>query len=135
MDIAAVRDAIADRFSTIPKLTGLKTVPGQITPPAVLVLLESINFDSTMDGCDEYTFVGLIVVSRTHERVGQDTLFGYLARTGEQSVKAVFEADPTLGGLVEDACVTEVRAPGDTEIGDISYYGVPVVIQVMVAGL
>ena len=46
-----------------------------------------------------------------------------------------FEADPTLGGLVFDACVTEVRPPGDTELGAVTYYGIPFVIQVSAAGL
>lgn len=135
-DLKAVRDAIADVLSTVDGLRGLNTIPGEITPPAALVLLESIDFDTTMTrGSDDYQFVAMVVVSKAHERVAQDALFGYLAGAGQRSVKAAFEADPTLGGLVHDAAVTEVRPPGNTTIGEIGYYGVPIVITVMASGL
>jgi hypothetical protein len=135
-DLKAVRDAIADRFSEIPNLTGLKKVPGEITPPAALVVLETINYDTTMQrGSDEYVFIGLVLVSKTAEKAGQDALFEYMSGAGVKSVKAKFEEDPTLGGLVYDANVSEVRPPGDTQIGAVAYYGAPFVILVSARGL
>lgn len=135
-DLKQVRDAIADRFSEITGLTGLKKVPGEITPPAALVLLDGVTFDTTMQrGSDEYEFVGLVLVSRGSERAGQDALYDYMAGSGDRSVKAAFEADPTLGGLVFDARVSEIRAPGDTTIGAVTYYGAPFVIVVSASGL
>lgn len=134
-DLEAVRDALAARLDTIPGLQGLSTVPGQITPPAALVLLESVDFDSTMSrGSDDYTWVAMVMTSHSSE-TGQDLLMQYASGSGPKSVKAAFEADPTLGGLVFDANVTEVRPPGDYEMGAITYYAIPFVIQVSADGL
>jgi hypothetical protein len=124
-----VRDAIADRFSTIPGLTGLKTVPSAITPPAVAVEVERIDYDTTMSrGSDDVVFVATLFVSKASERASQDQLFAYLSGSGAKSVKAAFEADPTLGGLVFDASVAEARQPGTFAIGEIPYNGVQFVI-------
>lgn len=134
-DLEEVRDAIAALVDTIPGLQGLANVPGQITPPAALVLLESVDFDSSMDrGSDDYTWIVMIMTSHSSD-TGQDLLMQYASGSGAKSVKAKFEADPTLGGLVFDANVSEVRPPGDYEMGAITYYAIQFVIQVSAAGL
>lgn len=135
-DLEAVRDAIAAVADTIPGLQGIAHVPGQITPPAAVPLLEEVDFDTTMSrGSDDYTWVLMVFASKGDLIAGQNLLMQYASGSGTKSVKAAFEADPTLGGLVFDACVTEVRPPGDTELGAVTYYGIPFVIQVSAAGL
>jgi hypothetical protein len=117
-----VRDAIADRFSTIDGLRGLKTIPSEITPPAVAIEIESIDYDTTMDrGSDDVTWVATLFESKTSERVSQDRLFAYMSGAGPKSVKAAFEANTTLGGLVFDVSVAEARQPGTTPVGAIEY--------------
>jgi hypothetical protein len=134
-DLEEVRDAIAALVDTIPGLQGVPRMPGQITPPTAIPMLESVDFDSAMDrGSDDYTWVLMVFTSHSSE-TGQDLLMQYASGSGTKSVKAVFEADPTLGGLVFDANVTEVRPPGDYEMGAITYYAIPFVIQVSAAGL
>lgn len=135
-DLEAIRDAIAAVADTIPGLQGIPTVPGQITPPAAVPLLESVDFDSTLSrGSDDYTWVLMVFASKGDLVGGQNLLMQYASGSGGKSVKAAFEADHTLGGLVFDAAVTEIRPPGDTELGAVTYYGIPFVVQVSAAGL
>ena len=47
----------------------------------------------------------------------------YLARSGSASVFAAFAADPTLGGVVSYAIVTQVSNYGDVEWAGQIFFG------------
>lgn len=67
-----------------------------------------VDFDATMQrGADEWLFTLQVFVAEGVSESSQVRLDEYLEPFGPRSVKAVLEADETLGGLVDDVTVTE----------------------------
>lgn len=54
----------------------------------------------------------------------------YLARSGDDSIKAKIEADETLGGVVDTLCVTRAHSIGRIDYGDVPYWGAKVEVQI-----
>lgn len=105
MNIEAVRNALARaladsvlEFNVYPYVSAMPTPPGfQILPPAA-------EFDLAMQrGLDRWTWTVQGFVALTSDIGSQQTL-DELTDTG--IVKDALEADPTLGGLVDDLRVT-----------------------------
>lgn len=131
--IRQIIDAIHDRLDTVSGLKVYKRVPETVDAPAAIVRYAGTNFDSTMDrGSDDQTYVVQILTSKASDR-GQDELYAYCEGSGARSVKALIEADPTLGGLVMHAFVTEVGEPGTAEPGGVEFYSVEIFVQVCLA--
>ncbi len=135
-DIGAMRDGIKARLATIAGLRAHDTIPGQINPPAALVKLVSIEYDSAMArGLDEYEFAVRLYVAPNADAQSQDKLDGYLASSGAGSVKAAIEGDRTLGGAAETCRVLRVgEAPTLFEHGGVSYIGAEISIRVWARG-
>lgn len=78
------------------------------TPPTIEVFPGTTTYDSTFQrGMDEAIWVVRITVAVSLEEAAQRRLDEYLERTGTDSVKALIEADRTLGGKVKDLRVEE----------------------------
>lgn len=121
--VPAIREALAARLATIAGLRIYDFVPGQVNPPAAVVLPGDplIEYDETMDGLDSYRFTIMVLVANPLERLGQDALDAYLARDGVSSIKAAIEAAERLGGLVSFTRVARVRNYGATEYAGSQY--------------
>jgi hypothetical protein len=133
--IKTIRDGLKTRLATIPGLRVYDTVPGTINPPAAVLTLESVTYDSTFSrGSDEVSFTAHVFTSVSSDD-NQDTLFSFIDGAGPRSVKAAVEGDVTLGGVAMYAVVTQARAPGITEFGGVEYHSVQFVISVSVTGL
>lgn len=131
--LSAMRDGIKTRLDTIPSLAGRvhDTIPGQINPPAAVIRLDTLAFDSTMDGdSDDFLFIASVFVATGVDRVAQDNLDAYLAGSGPTSVRAAIAADDTLGGACAYASVIEARNYGLVEYAAVQYLGVDFVIEV-----
>lgn len=130
--IGEIRDGIRTRLKTIQNLRVPDRVPDTIDPDAAVVRYAGTDFDSSMSrGSDDHTYIVQIFTSKASDR-GQDALYEYLDGSGSRSVKVAVEADPTLGGLVDFAVVTEVREPGAAEPGGVEMYSAEIVIAVSV---
>lgn len=123
--------AVAAPLATI----GLQTYvePAQsVVAPAVQVLMGELNYETVMDG--ESDDVPLVVdLFVTAGPTGMATLYAYLARTGDRSIKALYEADPTLDGLVEDIALKSVDPPDLADVGGSVYYHAKLHLLAMVA--
>lgn len=107
--LKAVRNAVEDLIEGV---GGLRIVDGGITPPAAVVTLanEGINYHETMqDGLARWELRVLVYVGTSYTRSARDKLDDYMDVAGVPSVKAAIEADPTLGGLVDDLIVSSAR--------------------------
>jgi hypothetical protein len=131
MGARAVRDGLIARLDTIEGLRVSSRVPDQITPPAAMVKLDSLPFDSTMNrGSDDMRFIARVFTSKASDR-GEDALYDYLDGSGAESIKAAVEADPTLDGVAHFAVVVEAREIGVSQSPDgTQYYTVDFVIDV-----
>ena len=131
--IDQIRAAIRTRLKTIPNLRVPERVPDTIDPDTAVVRYAGTTFDTTMSrGSDDQTYIVQVFTTRASDR-GQDALYKYCDGSGDRSVKVAMEADPTLGGLVMDASVTEVREPGTAKPAEVVFYSVEIVITVSVA--
>jgi len=106
VNLAAIRNGMADNLSTIPDIQVSPYMLSAPTPPAVHILPDTCEYDLAMRaGLHELTMMVQIFVSITTDQGAQVLLDQYLAPTGAQSVKAALEADRTLGGACQDSHV------------------------------
>jgi hypothetical protein len=120
--ISAIRTGLATRLGTI---TGLRTsafMPDNPNPPIAVVMPSSVSYDDTFHrGMQTYVFNVLVIVGRVDERTAQSSLDGYVSSTGSSSIKLAIEGDKTLGGVVFDTRVTEMRNYGQLPVGEVTY--------------
>lgn len=131
-DLAAIRDGLKTRLQTITGLRAFDTVPDQVAPPAAIIGVGPIDYDTTFSrGADRYTMLCRVYVGRSSERTAQDKLDGYLSGTGTNSIKAAIEGDPTLGGAVDTSRVTRASGYGVYEVAGVPYLGAEFEIDVI----
>lgn len=100
MTPTGVRAGLATRLDTITGLRCYDYVPdGLVVPCAVIEPLEVTYHDASVpSGTQYYRAFILVIVGRMSDRAASDKLDAYIANTGASSVRAVIEADTTLGG-------------------------------------
>lgn len=134
MDVAGIRQGIANAAATIPGLRGIPYLQDSIEPPAFVSGEVTLDFDKTfrrgVAGLVEGLFLGRLYVSRTSDRSGQEKLDGYLLPTGDLSVMAAIEADRTLGGTCKTLHVERVHGYGIYDVGGQSLLGAQFDIRV-----
>lgn len=129
----AVRQAIADRLNAIGGLTAYAYAPGNPVLPAAVVAPAPgtfLNYVQTMDGIDDYTIGVSLFVAKTDEETAHAALDAYLDATGPDSILAAVAGDPTLGGTVHFAEVTEARNYGEATVAGTSVLACDLVIAV-----
>lgn len=120
--VTALRNALATRLSAITGLRVSAVIPDQLNPPIAIIALDGITFDRAFHrGMDEYRFMVTVVVGRASERAAQNRLDGYLAPTGDGSVKTAIEADTSLGGIAQTLRVTEMTGLASVSQADDTY--------------
>lgn len=87
-----------------------------------VVTPQTINYhEAFRNGDPPILFVVTVFVGRMSDRSAQDALYGYMSATGEQSVRAAIETDPTLDGKVSAAVVTSANNITFAEINQVVY--------------
>jgi hypothetical protein len=108
--IKAIRNGIETRLDTISGLRGYNG--GTINPPSYIVQLGEDGVDyhaAFQDGLTEVHMRIVVYVSTAYTRVARDQVDDFLDVVGAKSIKAAVEADPTLGGIVDDLIVSRGR--------------------------
>jgi len=132
--LTSIRDGLKTNLETISGLTAYEYVPDWIEPPIALVApINSLNYDSTMArGADTYEIPVIVYISRVDAQLSQDAVDGYLASSGETSVKAAIESDPTLGGAAMSVRVISATDYGEYEVTQgTSFLGVTFNVEVI----
>lgn len=130
-NVKAIRAGLATRLAT----TGLRafaTAPGQIVPPAAVIIPNrpAVIFGVTMDGETTINLLAIVLLSAANDASGQDLLDDYVASSGALSVAAAVQADPSLGGTCEFAVVTQVATYGVINYAGQDYMGASFTVQV-----
>jgi hypothetical protein len=106
--VAELRQALAAALRA--GLTGVQVSPymtSSPTAPSAFLFPSTVDYDQAFGrGLDEYAFQLQAFVGEVSDVGAQTTLDRMLEPSGAGSVKAAVEADPTLGGLVDDVTVT-----------------------------
>jgi hypothetical protein len=118
-------DALEARLATV-GLRASAESPGAINPPAAIVGIPPIPEYRAAFGRGTVfirSWPITVLTSAKVDRIGQRSLATYASWTGTKSVPLALEADPTLGGLIDDLVVTSFRPLGLEEVGVIQYFG------------
>jgi hypothetical protein len=129
----AVRAALAAQLNTIAGLRATANRNAQISPPAAVVMPVTgsfIRYSTTFDGECDLMLRAILLVAEGDSTSGQDNIDPYLATTGAQSVYAAIQADPTLGGVVSWAALTEATGYGLINFAGIDYLGCHLIVTV-----
>ena len=133
--VTDIRNGLAARMETIDGITGYARPRGTINVPAAVIEPGPIAFDSTMGrGSDDLSFTIVLLLADSVADLAQEQLDPYLAGSGDQSVKAAVEADETLGGAADYACVTGVSDYGDVQWSGKLYLGARFNVEVNTDG-
>lgn len=134
---SAIRDGLKTALETIEGLRVDDTAPGQINPPAAVILPGDpvVSWDSTFDrGSDDFQFIARVLVSLADLRTAQDALDAFLAGSGDSSVKQAVEGDDTLGGVAYSTAVSSARNYGEYSYAGVTYLGVEFVVDISADG-
>jgi hypothetical protein len=124
--LTEIREGVADRLRTIPGLQASARMLTNPHLPVAYVIPGDLDFHQTMgdDGHTDWHIIVELQVGTVSDIGAQDNLDALISESGEQSVKAAIEAEPTLGGKVDDLIVQGVRdyglfarAQGDAVLG------------------
>ena len=119
-----VRAALAAYLTSSIGLRATANRFGQVNPPCAVILPETgrlISYAQTFDGETNYYLQAVLLVSEGDSASGQDLLDGYLSPTGNGSVNAAVQADPTLGGVVSYAAVIQATGYGIRNWNGVDY--------------
>lgn len=137
MDVAGIRAALAAAAATVTPPTGYLALsayafqPGAIAAPAVYPTETDGVYDETVDGAGSLAVTLRVLTSRSEEEAGQQYLDALLVDSGAGSLKVAIEADPTLGGLVDDVHVRDFAGYRTYDHGANSYWGAELTVLVM----
>lgn len=130
-DVGDVMAAVAAKLATIRGLRVHNGYTDQVTVPhAVVMWPNPILYDSTMGrGLDEFNVEVVVLVGKTSDRQAGKNINKYVKGSGSTSVKAVLEADPSLGGVAD---TTRVKQAGveEREVGGVGYLAAVFITQV-----
>jgi hypothetical protein len=114
-------------------LTVYPELPGQIVPPAAVIAPGdgTLLTYRTSNFSHDLSLTVTVFVQRGQNRSTDEQLSGFISIAGDQSVYAAVDANSTLGGVVDDARVTQARNWGVWTFGEITYLGVIFDVEVL----
>ncbi len=130
-DVDAIANALATRLAT----TGLRAfpnAPGQIVPPAVIVIPNrpAVQYGITMDGEVTIHLLAIVLLSAANDTTGQVGLNAIISSSGTKSICAAVQVDPGLAGTCEFSIVTQVATYGVVNYAGQDYMGATFVVEV-----
>jgi hypothetical protein len=117
--------AIKTQLETIQGLNVTDYAPGQITPPAAVVMVPPIPSYQVGYG-DRRPILEVpvvVLVSAALDRVGQLALADYADPDSPTSIAKAIAADQRLGGVVGQCQVTSFEPLGAEDVGLLGYLG------------
>lgn len=144
-DLNAIFDAMAAVFNgaetgadlngNAQTVTAYSEVVGSLQVPAVVLELDDIAWDENMgDGADGIQIAATVLVQTADAKTAQREMRTFLSRmptAGVARLKALLEANPTLGGLVSYAVMGQARRIGTITYDGVDYLGAELIIGVM----
>lgn len=128
-----IRQALATTLNTIPGLRATANRNAQISPPAAVIMPVTgafVTYGETMDGEASYLLRAILLVSEGDSASGQDNIDPYIATSGPSSILATLQANPSLGGVVSWAVLTQATGYGLINFAGIDYLGCHMIVSV-----
>lgn len=124
--VADLRNGLVTALSFVPDLNTYSAEPGQLTPPAAVVLTPTIEYHRSFNSTDalkQYDFRIYVLVAQGLLDEAAHTLDTFADPTSTWSIRAALEADTTLGGVCESLIVTSFRPLNAEEVASLQYWG------------
>lgn len=147
MQIAAVREAIADAARAVVLPTGVRKLtctgytPDAVSEPHFFAGEVQVTYDKTFGrGQDELEITCRALCGRGDDRAAQKVLDALLSSAGPASLKAAIEAargapgEYALGGLADDLHVVRVQGYRWYEHAGTQYVGAEIIVRVIGEG-
>ena len=113
--IAAVLQA------AFPDVNVYAMVPGDMVTPAAIVISGPKQYDLAMGhSFAQHEFTVMVIASRVDQGAGQEVLDDMSDAEGDRSVKAAFDANPSLDGLIP----MTLSVTGSSGNGSVSFAGI-----------
>lgn len=127
MSLAEVRDGLA--AVTVTGWDFKPFIPDTISPPTLAVGRIQVQYDKSMGGLLELTATVHGFASRADSQDGQDRLYPLMEKAG---LKALLEADRTLGGACEELRVEMCEGPGLVDVAGTQFWSSSWTVRVWV---
>ena len=124
--IAEIRNGLVVQLRTIAGLQVYSAEPGQLTPPAAVVITPAITYHTSFNstnGLKTYEFRLMVLVAQGLLDEACHTLDEYADPSSLKSIRSAIEADDTLGGKVDSVVVTSFRPLNAEEVASLQYWG------------
>jgi hypothetical protein len=140
MDWNAICARIAADLDTITGINAFDHVPDSIPTIAAIVGEIDIDFDivmrkvrsgSTRTGTDQGNITIRLLVARYEDRMALKKLREFMGGSGASSVAQVLMNDRSLGGLVDDSALKEMKGNRMFEYAGERYYGIELTLFVI----
>lgn len=136
MEPAAIRAALATAMAPVVGAGGRQLqstgyAPDAVDPPWAYPASMTGTYDETLDGDAGMVVTLRVLASRAEDRAGQEMLDAFLAESGPTSIKASLEADPTLGGLIDDLQTQGWDGYRMYEVAGTDYYGAELTVVIL----
>lgn len=103
------------------------------SPPVALVAIRDVTYHEAFGSfpLGMYRFEIYVICARPSDRAGIEAIEAFMSSSGNSSVRAALEADPTLGGVVDNAIVRSSGPMTGLSIGASGavYITVPFVVE------
>ncbi len=131
-DFNAIAAALATTISTATGITSFGYAPGQVVPPAAVVIPNrpAILYGQTFDGEVTINLLAIVMLSAANDNTGQAALNAVISSSGTKSIAAAVQGDTKLGGTCEFAIVQQVTQYGLIEYAGQQYMGATFTVQV-----
>ena len=118
MDVAAIRQGLADALETIPDLNIYSYTEPAASPPAAMVGFPDVAYLSTMQrGYHEMEIPVVVLLANVVSRDTAAKASAYLSQPDDRSIVDAVWADKMLGGTCDSVSVTsaEVQESGSPD--------------------
>lgn len=131
--LKTIRDNLKTAVANVTGLEVYDTVPGQITPPCVVIHPVTAEFLQKMGGTSQgqWQFAVIVIVGRNDEAGAQDALDDYISTSGASSIVAQLQSDTTLSSSVSWSKPTGISRYGEFVFAGASYLGAQVDVEVL----
>ncbi len=132
--LTQIRQGIGTNVSNnITSISVYNYTPDRSEPPLLIVgVLDNLEYDTTMQrGADTYVIPCRLLIANVDAQLAQETLDGFIASSGANSVKQAIESDVTLSGVVSSVRVTEARDYGSYTMNNTDLIGVDFMVEVV----
>lgn len=132
--LTQIRQGIGTNVSNnITSISVYNYTPDRSEPPLLIVgVLDNLEYDTTMQrGADTYVIPCRLLIANVDAQLAQETLDGFIASSGADSIKQAIESDVTLSGVVSSVRVTEARDYGSYTMNNTDLIGVDFMVEVV----